>query len=121
MYWRKSIEAQNLFSTVRNIQDNWEELKREFVLVGELETLDYPSTDLAFAIAVKLLGEESYTLPLSWFRMAHMKIDICQLPAAAPWHKQLVYDVNLQGMIIAGHQQQYPVHYHDKDWEPMDV
>ena len=121
MYWRRCVESQNLFSVVRNIQDNWDELKKEFVLVGELETLEYPSTDLAFAIAVKLLGEELYTLPVSWFRMAHMKPDICQLPTSSAWHKQLVHDVNKQGMIIAGHQQRYPVHYHDKEWEPSHV
>lgn len=117
MYWRRSQEAFLLFNTVRALQDNWQEVRKELKSVGELERSTTPSTDLIFALAIRMLGPETYTLPIDWFRMVHMKPSVCSLPdPMVPCLDQLGWSINDQGMVIAGHQQRHPVHHHHKEF-----
>ena len=111
MYWRKSVTAQRLFSLARSIYLNWDDLKTQLA-----KTDDPGSTDMVFALAAKILGPELVTLPTDVFRMAHLKPSMCGLLETQPWHTQLMWDLDADGMRIAGWQQNYPVHYHDKDF-----
>lgn len=113
MYWRRSKTAQQFFSTVRNIHDNWDEVKQCLIRVGK----DDPgSNDVVFSLAAKIVGEEKVTAPIPYFRMAHFKPSINGLNESFPWHQQLMHDYDDMNLIVAGQRQTYPVHYHDKGW-----
>lgn len=122
MYWRRSIEAMELFRLVRNLQINWNDIRKELKQSGEIALDQHSSTDLVFALAAKILGPDRFTLPIDWFRMVHLKPGIMGLSGRElAWHQQVMHDSGPESFIIAGHLQINPVHYHDKSWRPEHV
>lgn len=68
-YWRRSQTAQEFFSWVRKIFENWTDYKK---LVKFAE--DIPSTDFVYAMAAEIVGRELVTLPFaSYPKIVHMK------------------------------------------------
>jgi hypothetical protein len=111
-YFRFGRISMQLFQIAKAIYENWslfgDELLKNF-------REDQPSTDVVFAIAAKILGEELCTNPaLDYPGFVHMKGAINGIASSADW--QDVYHAELQDdhLMINFTRQQWPVHYYQK-------
>ena len=110
-YWRLSPLAQEFFSIVRNIFENWKQWK---TILKYPE--DVPSTDVVYAMAATVIGVESVTLPTGLGpSLVHMKPGI--IPVSDDWTKELVWELDpfrLQTVAQWG-----LVHYNNKSWRML--
>ena len=109
-YWRLSTTARDFFQLVRNIFENWNDYKK---LLKFPE--DEASTDLVYAMAAKIMGEEHVTLPAGLApTIVHMKQHINRLQGT-DWTQELIWEHNpLRINTVA---QQGMFHYYVKDWQ----
>ena len=108
-YWRLSATAKEFFGLVRSIFDHWAEYK---TLLKFPE--DSPSTDVVYAMAAKIMGPESVTLPQGLGpNIVHMKRYI--IPTQShDWTQELIWENNPFRVNTVA--QWGLVHYHIKDW-----
>lgn len=113
MYFKFSQEAQQFFSTARQIFDNWPAIRDQLIGCDEAT----PSTDLLYALATQIVGRERCTAPsLDFINFVHMK------PAINGYDEDQVFSevFNTEqdgNMIRINNINQYhPLHYHDKTW-----
>jgi|688.fasta_scaffold268050_3 hypothetical protein len=110
-YWRLSRKANEFFEIVKHIFNNWAAVMSELKF-GANQPLN---TDLAYAIAVHILGEENCTLPGSVPSMIHMKGQFNEL-SSEDWTKELVWELNPGSLRINTIEQFWPFHYHIKEF-----
>lgn len=109
-YWRLSQEAQQFFHMVRDIFNCWSEVM-SLLRYGK----DQPvNTDLAYAIAARVLGADQFRLWQDVPSLVHMKPAINGVPE--DWTRSLVWEFEPGSLRIGTIQQQWPVHYHVKSW-----
>lgn len=110
-YWRRSVLAKEFFDLVADIFSRWEIYKKTIKFAE-----DEPSTDVVYAMAAKLIGEELVTLPFaSYPRIVHMKASHAGTQRQR-WCEDLVWECDpLRVQTIA---QWGAFHYHIKDWQP---
>ena len=108
-YWRLSATAKEFFGLVRSIFEHWNDYK---TLLKFPE--DSPSTDVVYAIAAKIIGPESVTLPQGLGpNIVHMKKHI--IPTQShDWTQELVWETDPFRINTVA--QWGLVHYHIKDW-----
>jgi len=110
-YWRLSRTANEFFETVKHIFNNWSAVMSELKFGA-----DQPlNTDLAYAIAVRVLGEENCTLPGTVPSMIHMKGQFNDL-SSEDWTKELVWELNPGSLRVNTIEQLWPFHYHIKEF-----
>ena len=108
-YWRLSKTAQEFFQLVRQVFENWTEIRKLLKFAEE-----HPSTDLVYAVVTQILGPELVTLPLSLGpTIVHMKQHINALHCH-DWTKELIWE-NDPFRINTVAQKGF-VHYHQKEW-----
>lgn len=108
-YWRVSKAAQTFFTTVKKIIMDWPEVMQT-LLFGKNQPVN---TDLAYAIALKILGIEHYTLPLSVPSMIHLKSKFNGLDGD-DWSKELIWEITDNDFRINTVSQMWPIHYQQK-------
>jgi hypothetical protein len=83
---------------------------------------DDASTDVVFAIAARLFGEEHCTNPsLSYPTMVHMKGAINDMVPDADWTEHLYSQLGDKSLTAGFYRQIYPFHYYQKHWRiPYD-
>jgi hypothetical protein len=113
MYFRFTKTARDFFDTAKKIYGNWSSIID--ILKNCRETV--PSTDIVFALAARIVGEELCTLPSADFvNFVHMK------PAINGFNEGLMFDEVFvtefdQGMIRINNVNQYhPLHYYNKNF-----
>jgi len=110
-YWRRSTSARTFFDTVREIFEQW-----PTAMTALKYGTDQPvNTDLAYALALRLLGEEKYTLPGTVPGLIHMKSRINNLQGE-DWTKELTWEFAQDSIRIGTIEPLWPVHYHVKDF-----
>lgn len=110
-YWRLSEKAKTFFDTVRMIFENWQE-----AMSGIRYGTDQPiNTDLAYALAIRLLDPEQFILPGSIPGMIHMKQTLNALESEN-WTRELVWEFGKDSFRINTVEQMWPVHYHIKEF-----
>lgn len=110
-YWRISNTSREFFKLVKQIFNNWSEF-RTLLKFSD----DIPTTDVVYAMAVKILGEENYTLPDGLGpTIVHMKKHIVPLQGN-DWTNELVWEHTNPGLRINTVAQWGFVHYHVKEW-----
>ena len=108
-YWRVSQTAKEFFVLVRSIFENWIEYKRLLKFPDE-----DPTTDVVYAMAAVILGEETVTLPPGLGpTIVHMKQHINRLQTEN-WTQELIWENNPFRINTVA--QWGLVHYHVKDW-----
>jgi hypothetical protein len=108
-YWRLSKTAQEFFSLVRSIFENWTEF-RKLLKFPE----DTASTDLVYAMAAQIIGPEHVTLPAGMGpSIVHMKRYINPLQSNN-WTRELIWENNPFRINTVA--QWGFVHYYQKDW-----
>lgn len=110
-YFRYSKTASELFSLAKDIYLNWDTVKNNLVQCDSL-----PSTDVVFALASKILGQELCTIPsLDFFNFTHMKSGIQGWSDLQPWTDYVNVEHN-EILRINNINQYQPVHYHEKSF-----
>lgn len=110
-YWRLSQGAKEFFDTVRNIFENWSSAMT-MLRHGQDQPIN---TDLAYALALVLVGPEKHILPDGVPGLIHMKPALNALQTQ-DWTKELIWEFDRSSMRIGTIEQMYPVHYHVKDF-----
>lgn len=118
MYFKKSDLTSELFKMVDYIFKNWKLFYYEYLDITRPKNL---SGDVAYALAIKLLGIESQCLDnISIPTFVHMKSQVQNLPSGVldeDWTKSLPsYFLNDGSLIVGNYKQEYPFHYHIKEW-----
>lgn len=115
-YWRLSKTAQTFFTLVRQIFENWPTYRSALTGVDT----EFADTDMVYAIAARIIGEEVVTLPQSvgFPTMIHMKKyhNNCE---ADNWLDQLVWEFDHGNIRINTIAQEYPFHYHEKSFAKL--
>ena len=108
-YWRLSTTAKEFFGLVRLIFEHWIEYKTLLKFHEES-----PSTDLVYAMAAKIMGPESVTLPQGLGpNIVHMKKHI--IPTQShDWTQELSWEMDPFRINTVA--QWGLVHYHIKNW-----
>jgi hypothetical protein len=108
-YWRISTTAKEFFGLVRSIFEHWTDYKNLLKFPEES-----PSTDVVYAMAAKIMGPESVTLPQGLGpSIVHMKKHV--IPTQShDWTQELVWEMNPFRINTVA--QWGLVHYHIKDW-----
>ena len=146
-YFRHCDKAQELFETAAMVYRNWVAMRDHYQMRKTDERLlsdmqqfrsplrfswthffqDYPhyvSGDLAFAIAVKILGEEDNYTPDGMFpTFTHMKTGDQGLEAVSTLWSNSLPSVLREDMtlLVGNYRQRYPFHYVEKEWLTQDV
>jgi hypothetical protein len=118
MYFRYSQEAYTFFEAVKAIYRNWE------VVSAQLKNCrdDKPTTDLVYAIAAKMIGVETCTLPsCDFINFTHMKNSINNWPESTPWPELVISEIDAPMVRINNINQYHPLHYQDKKWASDDI
>ena len=107
-YWRQSKLALTFARQVRQLFENWDQAR---LVLKNWDRTD-PDTDTVYSMAMNMLGPELFTVPNSP-QFAHMKSKI-NYTRSEEWTKELVWELNEQGLRINTIQQTIPTHYYVK-------
>ena len=116
MYFKASDAALELFDMVETIYHNWQKFFYDFL---DDTRPDHVSTDVVFALAIKLLDrEDDFTFRgMPMMRFVHMKSRLQNWPSdvGEDWMGHLSGTVTKDLCLKIGrYRQTLPVHYHDK-------
>ena len=113
MYFRFSLEAKQFFEYVQHIQMNWQHVRAGLKQCIE----DQPSTDVLYALAAVMIGQETCTMPnMDFLNFVHLKPAINGVEETTKVTDQFVTEFD-RGMIrINNVNQLQPLHYFEKDF-----
>jgi len=110
-YWRVSQTAKEFFNLVHTIFVEWNKYKTLLKFPDEL-----PTTDVVYAMAAVIMGEERVTLPQGFGpSIVHMKRHIIGTQTD-DWRDELVWEYTNPGLRINTVAQWGLVHYNVKEW-----
>jgi hypothetical protein len=113
MYFRYTPTAAEFFWWAREIFQNWEMVRDTLIKCYD----DYPTTDVVYALAAKIVGVEKCTMPsMNYINFTHMKPAINQFNNTATWQDLVVHEIDVPMVRINNINQYHPLHYQDKDW-----
>lgn len=118
MYFRYSRAANDFFAIARGVFQNWATLSIE------LKQFDsaVPSTDVVYAIAAKIMGEEAVTMPtMDFINFVHMKSGFNGWSDAQSWLDTVINERDGDTIRINNINQYSPVHYHDKTYATQEL
>jgi hypothetical protein len=111
-YFKKSDTANQFFDIVRNVFENWDEYKK----ILKCNPKELASTDWVYAIACHIVGVEKTMMPtFTEMSMIHMKQYINGTPTKN-WTDTFIYECLSNQIRIQTIPQQYPFHYHIKNF-----
>jgi len=119
-YFRKSETAQRFFRTLEKVTREWESVRDQFQLMGDLDF----STDVGYSIASVLSGIDVRAFG-SYPAFVHMKPRILKTPVTKSWEDCFMWSMNRSPdvtcpyvieMVIQGYTQYYPIHYYEKEF-----
>jgi hypothetical protein len=111
MYYRFSKTAKDFFDIAKKIYNDWNNI------AGELKNCreSIPDTDIVFAIAARILGEELCTLPSADFiNFVHMKPAINNFNEDLNFNEVFVTEHDQNMIRINNINQYHPLHYYNK-------
>lgn len=118
MYFRYSPEAAEFFWYARQIFQNWSRVKDTLIKCYD----DYPTTDVVYALAAKIIGEENCTIPgVDFINFTHMKPAINKFSQQLAWHDLVMCEIDIPMIRINNINQYHPLHYQDKEWITEDL
>lgn len=111
-YFKKSEVAEQFFNIVKNIFENWEEYKTML----KCNQTEIATTDWVYSIACHIMGVEKTTMPIfTEMSMVHMKSFI-NGSVTDNWTDTFVYECLPDQIRVQTVPQQYPFHYHVKNF-----
>jgi hypothetical protein len=114
-YFKKSDFAKTFFETTKDIFTNWD----EFVKILKCNVNEIATTDWVYSLACHIHGIENTTIPaFTDMSMVHMKQYINNL-STEDWPNELVYEVFPECFRVNTFVQNYPFHYHVKEFSSI--
>jgi len=118
-YFRKTTQVLEFFELAKMITWNWQKFFESFLEPNTRP--DFFSTDVAFALAMKILDFEQISNNITSFpTFTHMKSQIqgwTTEPISEDWQDHLKVFFTSDGELkIGNHRQIYPLHYHVKNF-----
>ena len=111
-YFKKSNTAKQFFSIVKDIFENWEEYKK----ILKCNQTEIVTTDWVYSIACHIMGVEKTTMPtFTEMSMVHMK-SFVNNSVTDNWTDTFVYECLPDQIRVQTVPQQYPFHYHVKNF-----
>jgi len=111
-YFKKSEVATQFFMLVKEIFNNWEEYKK----ILKCNPQELATTDWVYSIACHIMGVENTTLPsFTEMSIVHMKQYINGTPTEN-WTDTFIYECLPDQIRVQTVPQQYPFHYHVKNF-----
>ena len=111
-YFKKSDGAQQFFSIVKDIFENWDEYKK----ILKCNQTELVTTDWVYSIACHIMGVEKTTMPtFTEMSMVHMKAFVNN-NVTENWTDTFVYECLPDQIRVQTVPQQYPFHYHVKNF-----
>ena len=111
-YFKKSDVANQFFSIVKDIFENWDEYKK----ILKCNQTELVTTDWVYSIACHIMGVEKITLPtFTEMSMVHMKAFVNN-NVTENWTDTFVYECLPDQIRVQTVPQQYPFHYHVKNF-----
>jgi len=111
-YFKKSDVAKQFFSIVRDVFENWEEYKK----ILKCNQTEAVTTDWVYSIACHIMGVEKTIMPtFTEMSMVHMKPFI-NGSVTDNWTDTFVYECLPNQIRVQTVTQQYPFHYHVKNF-----
>ena len=118
MYFRFSQEAAGFFQAAQYLQYEWETVSKGLKKCFE----DEPSTDVLYALAALMVGEETVTMPsMDFVNFVHMKSGFNGWSDARSWLDTVVHERDGDVIRINNLNQYAPVHYHDKTYATNEL
>lgn len=113
MYFRYSQEGRSFFDAVYYIQSNWHHVRPTLKKCLE----ETPSTDVLYALAALMVGDENVTIPSTDFlNFVHMKPGFNNWPDEGQWTETVMNERDGDIIRINNINQYDPVHYYDKTY-----
>ena len=114
-YWRLSKTAQEFWSWVQRIFENWAEFKT-LIKFPDNE----PTTDVVYAMAAQIMGPDTVTMPFATYpKIVHMKRRMIGT-RTDNWTRELVWEIHNGVLRINTIAQTGAFHYHVKTWNPYE-
>jgi hypothetical protein len=111
-YFKKSDVANQFFSIVKDIFENWDEYKK----ILKCNQTELVTTDWVYSIACHIMGVEKTTMPtFTEMSMVHMKAFVNN-NVTENWTDTFVYECLPDQIRVQTVPQQYPFHYHVKNF-----
>lgn len=117
-YFKKSPDAAKFFEIAEQVFKNWQYVKRSILTNSELEPL---STDVAFAVAARLYGEDRCFIPGTVPMFTHMKAAINDWESNIVWTDYLHYQLDSKNLTVGFQRQRLPFHYHHKNFPTQKI
>ena len=117
MYFRYSQLAADFFNSAKMIFDNWEDIRSVLKQVDQL-----PTTDVVYAIAALMMGEEAVNMPsMDFLNFVHMKPAVNGYPEGESFQDVFVTEFDAGMIRINNINQYHPIHYHEKDFATEEM
>lgn len=111
-YFKKSDVAKQFFSIVKDIFDNWDEYKK----ILKCNQTELVTTDWVYSITCHIMGVEKTTMStFTEMSMVHMK-SFVNNSVTDNWTDTFVYECLPDQIRVQTVPQQYPFHYHVKNF-----
>lgn len=118
MYFRFSLEAKQFFETAQYIQTNWEYVRAGLKLCVD----DRPSTDVLYALAAIMVGQDTCTMPsMDFLNFVHLKPGINGIEETAKVADRLLVEFDAGMIRINNVNQLQPLHYFEKDFVTKEM
>jgi hypothetical protein len=118
MYFRFSQEAAGFFQAAQYIQYEWATVRTGLKKCFE----DEPSTDVLYALAALLVGEEVVTMPsMDFINFVHMKSGFNGWSDTRSWLDTVMAERDGDVIRINNLNQYNPVHYYDKTYATKEL
>jgi hypothetical protein len=112
MYFRYSKTAKQFFDVASDIFDKWEEVKKLLKRVDGEAT-----TDIVYALAALVVGEDQVTMPtMDFLNFVHMKSEFNGWSDTRSWIETVMNERDGDVIRINNLNQYAPVHYYDKNY-----
>lgn len=119
MYFRYSPDSAEFFWWAKVIFENWQHVRDNILTKCRDE---YPTTDVVYALAAKIMGVDRCTIPgVDFINFTHMKPAINNFSNDVVWPNLVVSELDPPMLRINNLNQYHPVHYQDKEWVTQEV
>ncbi len=113
MYFRKSKWAQQFFAIAKQITEQWKDVKTDMLINCHDE---YPSTDVVFALAYRLIDPTNKKLvDYEWFKFLHHKPSVNRLDRVKDQNNYLFPNRNGNAIYLGDKRVSRAWHYFDKE------
>jgi hypothetical protein len=112
-YFKNNDQVKKFFELAESIFENWHFVRTEILS----NAMGIPSnTDLVFALAARIFGEENCTLPGAVPCFSHMKGAVQGWDINQIWMEYLYYQFDRTRFTVGFQRQRLPFHYHYKNF-----